>query len=172
MGSQEKIKTTFERNAKALKLRPSVGQGTAVTKVRMRDGLTCDIEDGPWRLTVDMAEKGGGNNAGPNPGVYGRASLGSCLTLSYIMWAAKMDVPLDALEVEVQADYDARSYHGIDDVRPGYSEIRYVVRVTSSAPETDVIRMLDASDAHCDFLHDFSESHTIPRTVQFTPAGS
>lgn len=42
----------------------SRGQGTAVTKVPLRDGLTCDIEDGPWKLTADEAPGQGGNSAG------------------------------------------------------------------------------------------------------------
>ncbi len=31
----EQIKAVLDRNAKALELRPSIGQGTAVTKVRL-----------------------------------------------------------------------------------------------------------------------------------------
>ena len=49
----ERLKSTFERNAKAMTLRPSLGQSTARTKVTLRDGLTCDVEDGNWKLTVD-----------------------------------------------------------------------------------------------------------------------
>lgn len=166
MQTAERIREAFERNAKALELRPSIGQGTAVTRVRVADGFTCQVEDGPWKLTVDLAEKSGGNNQGPNPGVMGRAALGSCLAVTYVMWAAKLGVPLDALEVEVQADYDARGYHGIGDVRPGYGEIRYIVRVKSPAPDTEVMKMLDAADAHCDYLHVFAEPQQVRREVR------
>jgi hypothetical protein len=106
--SQDQIRTAIERNVKAVTLRPSVGQGTAVTKATLRDGLTCDVQEGPWTLVAGMTEKYGGTNAGPNPGVYGRAALGSCLVLGYAMWAARLGVPLDALEVEVHASYDVR----------------------------------------------------------------
>ena len=47
------IKQVFERNASAIALRPSLGQGTAVTRVKLRDGLTCDVEDGNWKLTME-----------------------------------------------------------------------------------------------------------------------
>lgn len=171
MQRTEKIREAFERNAKALGLRPSVGQGTAVTRVSVCDGFACKVEDGPWQLTVDMAEKSGGTNTGPNPGVLGRAALGSCLALTYVMWAAKLGVPLDALQVEVQADYDARGYHGVGNVRPGYNEIRYVVRVASKAPDEEVLRMLDAADAHCDYLAVFSEPQKVRREVQLNRTG-
>jgi uncharacterized OsmC-like protein len=169
MDDSEKIKAALERNVQAVSLRPSVGQGTAVTKVRLRPGLACEVEEGPWRLTVGMTEKYGGSNAGPNPGIYGRAALGSCLAVGYAMWAARLGVPLDALEVEVQADYDLRGELGVSaDVHPGYSEMRYVVRVESQAPESDVLRVLDTADQHSSYRDDFSRAIPLRRQVKLT----
>jgi uncharacterized OsmC-like protein len=143
------IRTAVERSAKAVSLRPSVGQGTAVTKVRLRDGLACDIQEGPWTFLAGMTDKYGGTNEGPNPGVLGRAALGSCLALGYAMWAARLGVPIDSLEIEVHADYDVRGELGVaDEVRPGYSGIRYVVTVSSPATEADIHRWLDIADRY------------------------
>jgi uncharacterized OsmC-like protein len=145
----KQVASTLERNVKAVTLRPSVGQGTAVTKATLRDGLACEIQEGPWTLVAGMTEKYGGSNAGPNPGVYGRAALASCLTIGYAMWAARLDVPIESLEVEVHADYDVRGELGVDDaVRPGYSQIRYVVSVKSSAPSEQIHRWLDIADRY------------------------
>src|SRR5712692_7767785 len=99
MERTEQIRQSFERNAKAMALRPSIGQGTAVTKVRLRDGLTCDVEDGNWKMTVDASQKSGGDGRGPDPGVYGRTALGSCLAIGYMFWAAKLGVTFSSLEV-------------------------------------------------------------------------
>lgn len=167
--TMERIRRAFERNTKALSLKPTLGRGTAVTRVTMREGLTLEVTDGPWKLAVDMGEKSGGNNTGPNPGVLGRAALGSCLTINYLLWAARLGVPLRSLEVEVQADYDSRGYHGVGNVTPGYNEIRYVVRVGSDAPEADVMRWLDEADAHCDYLFVFSKPQTVRRSVELNP---
>ena len=53
-----------------------------------------------------------------------------------------MGIPLESLEVEVQADYDVRGEFGVaDDVPPGYTGLRYIVRVESPAPESEVIKM-------------------------------
>ncbi len=171
MEELERIRTVFERNAKALEKRPSLGQGTATTTVRMIDGFTCEIEDGPWKLAVDMGAKSGGGDTGPNPGVYGRATLGSCLTLTYVMWAARLGVPISSLQVEVQADYDARGSHGVGDLVPGYEAIRYTVRVESPASEDEVQAMLDTADAHCDFLHVFRDPQPVERTVEISAVG-
>jgi len=162
----KQIKTAFERQAKALSIRPTIGQGTAVTKARVRDGLTCDIEDGRWRLTADMSEKHGGGGAGPDPGVFGRAALASCLAMSYVRWAAKLDIPLNNVEVEVQADYDARGEMGVAEVSPGYSEVRYLVTIDSPASEADITRLLDTADAHTPYFDIFSKPQKMRREVK------
>jgi uncharacterized OsmC-like protein len=166
----EHVRTVFERNAKALRLRPSVGQGTAVTKVRWVDGLRCEIEEGPWKLVTDMSAKSGGENAGPNPGILGRAALGSCLAIGYTLWSAWRGVPITSLEVEVQAGYDSRSLYGVEGGRPGYSSIRYIVKVESPAPEEEVIRLLDEADAQSDYLHVFRDPQSVQREVVFRRA--
>ena len=161
----EKIKSAFERNAKALTLEPSRGRATGSSKVRMKSGLVCEIEEGRWRLTADMPEGAGGTATAPTPGVYGRAALGSCLAMGYTMYAAKLGVPIDALEIEIHADYDDGGLFGIGDASPGYSEVRYVVTVESSAPEADVLRVLDEADAHSPYLHVFRCAQKCTRDV-------
>ena len=166
MERTELIKTTFERNAKAMALRPSLGQGTARTKVTLRDGLTCDVEDGNWKLTVDASPKSGGDGRGPDPGVYGRAALGSCLAIGYRLWAAKLGVEIKTVEVEVQADYDSGPHYGVSDDPPGYRQVRYIVTVESDAPEADVLKVLDTADARSPVRDDFARALDLRREVQ------
>jgi uncharacterized OsmC-like protein len=65
------------------------------------------------------------------------------------MWAARLGVAIDALEVEVHADYDVRGELGVnDEIRPGYSQIRYVVSVSSPATEDEIARWLDIADRY------------------------
>ena len=64
MADEKSIKLSFERQGKAVGLRPSLGQRTVVSKARMADGLKCEVEEGPWKLTADMAEEGGGEGSG------------------------------------------------------------------------------------------------------------
>lgn len=166
------IREAFERQAKALRLRPGIGKGTASTSARVVDGMTCQVEDGEWKLTVDMPEKHGGGNRGPNPGVLGRAALASCTAIGYVRWGAKLGVPIDSLEVEVEADYDVRGEMGVDDdIPPGYTEIRYVVRVTSPATEEEVLAVLDAADEHSSYLDNYSRGVALSRRVELSRPG-
>jgi len=166
-----RIRETLERNAKAVSLRPSVGQNTARTSVRLQPGLTCEIEEGAWKLTVAMSEKMGGSNAGPNPGVMGRAALGSCLALGYGMWSARLGVPLTSLQVEVEADYDSRGELGVDpSIPPGYLQVLYIVSVESPAPREDVERLIDHADQCSAFLDVYRRAHDVRRLLKIKEA--
>jgi uncharacterized OsmC-like protein len=123
--------------------RPS-GKETGKTRVRLRPGLRCDIEDGPWKLTAGVSENSGGTSAGPDPGTFGRGALGSCLAMNYANWAAKLDVPIEAIEVEVEGDYDVRGFYGLAELPPGYSEVRYRVKIESDAPEEAIRKVWTA----------------------------
>lgn len=167
MTTHHDVKAALERNEKVVRARPSVGQGTAKTTVTLHPGLACDVEDGPWKFSVGMTEKYGGLNNAPNPGVYGRGALGACLAIGYGMWAARMDVPIRSLTVEVRASYDVRGELGVDDsIRPGYSEIVYVVTVDTPASEADVTRLLDAADRHSSWLDDLRNPVPMSREVR------
>jgi uncharacterized OsmC-like protein len=113
-----------------------------------------------------MSRKSGGSESAPNPGVLGRAALGSCLAIGYSMWAAALGIPLSSLEVAIEADYDTRGEYGVDDVRPGYREVRYIVTVGSSAPEADILRLLDTADRHSSYLAVFANPQPVRREVR------
>ena len=83
-----------------------------------------------------------------------------------MMYAAKLEVPIAKLEVEVEADYDDGALFGVTDVPPGYLEVRYTVTVESSAPRTDVLRVLDEGDKHSPYLDVFSRSQKCVREVK------
>ena len=141
--------------------------GTAVTKVTLNPGLACDVEDGPWRFSVGMTEKYGGVNNGPNPGVYGRAALGSCLAIGYGMWAARLEIPVRSLTVEVRARYDVRGELGVDpSVRPGYADVVCVVTVDTDASDAEVHRLLDTADQHSSWLDDLRNPVPVSREVR------
>ncbi len=167
--SNDEIGSLLERNAKAVSLRPSVGQFTGRTHVKLNPGLACEITDGAWKLTAGVGEKSGGTNAGPSPGVLGRGALGSCLALGYAMWASRLGVVIDSIEVDVEADYDSRGELGIsDDIPPGYSEVRYTVVVSSPASEEDVRRVIDTADKYSPYRDVFARATDLRREVRFT----
>lgn len=159
------IRRPFERNVQALTLRPAKGKGTATTTVRMTDGLTCEVEEGAWRFACDTSEKGGGHDAGPNPGTLGRGALGACLAMTLTRFAACEGIALAGLCIEVEADYDARGEYGVsDEVPPGYSAVRCIVTVESEAPEAEIARLFAEAERCTAFLDTFRRA--VPVTCE------
>jgi len=166
------VKEILDRNAQALELRPGLGRNVAVTKVRLGEGLACEVEEGEWRLNVDMSPKSGGMGTAPNPGVFGRASLGSCLAIGYAMWAARMDVPIRSLEVEVQAEFDSRAEYGVAGGKPGYGQIRCIVKVESDVPADDVRRVIEQANAGSSYLHVWRDPQDVVLDIRVNGANS
>ncbi len=158
------IRAMAERSIQLLTMKPSRGHLTCITRARLVDGLRCEIEEGPWRLAADMPAKVGGDETAPNPGVLGRAALASCLAIGIASWAARLGVPIDALEVEVQADFDARGELGMGDgIQPGYTEIRYAVAIASAAPQHLLDEVLELAERYSPYLDNFGRALTLLR---------
>ena len=82
------------------------------------------------------------------------------------MRAACLGIPIEALTVDVEADYDDGALFGTaDDVPPGYTQVRYTVTVESSAPEVDIVRMLDEADARSPYLDVFRRAQPCVRRI-------
>jgi uncharacterized OsmC-like protein len=169
MKTKKSIKTALERKRRLLERRPDVGKGGVTTSIRVRDGLTCDIEEGPWKLTADMHPKSGGRAEGPTPGTFGRAALGSCLAITYMTWASYLDIPITDLEVTVEVTYDARGMYGFEEISPGYESVHYHVRVESPAPREEILRLIDLAERNTSYLDVFARPQPVSRSLEYVP---
>jgi uncharacterized OsmC-like protein len=165
MADQETIRKIVERNIELLALKPARGHLTRTTKARLVGGLRCEIEEGPWKLAADMPAKAGGEETAPTPGTFGRGALASCLAVGIAVWAARLGVPIDAVEVEVQADFDARGELGMGDVQPGYGEVRYVVGIDSPASRQELDALVALAERHSPYLDIFARPMTLRRVL-------
>ena len=165
MSDTKKLITAHERVKKLLTIKPEKGQYTTTTKVRVRDGTTCDIEHKHWTFKADVGKEEGGNDAGPGPSVLQRGALGSCLAIGYAKYAAVLDVPINGIEVDVEADVDARGTYGLDGVEPGYKGLRYKVFIDSPAPEEKIMEVIEEADKHSPLLADFVNPVEVEREV-------
>lgn len=160
------LRLAFARCARALTRRSLLGRKTGVSRTRLRHGLICEIADGPWTLVADMPAQGGGAAAAPTPGVFGRAALGTCLAAGYMLHAARLNVPIASIEVEVEARDDEGALLGVGGATPGSLEVRYEVTVESDASEVDIRRVLDEGDAHSLHLPVFANAQKSRRAVR------
>jgi uncharacterized OsmC-like protein len=167
MADPRTIREITERNVKLLTLKSDRGHLTGVTTARIESGLRCVIEDGPWKLAADMPVKAGGDETAPTPGTLGRGALASCIAMSIALWAARKEIPVDAVQVEVQADFDARGELGMDDrIRAGYKEVRYVISIESPASADVIADLLETAERYSPYVDVFARTQTMKRIVR------
>jgi len=167
MADPQEIREIAERNVRMLSLKRGRGHLKSVTTARIEDGLRCVIEDGPWKLSADMPVKAGGEETAPTPGTLGRGALASCLAMGIAAWAARRDIPIDAVQVEVQAGFDARGELGMDDsIPPGYQEVRCMISVDSPAPADVIAELIEVAERYSPYVDVFARSQAMKRTIR------
>jgi uncharacterized OsmC-like protein len=140
---------------------PPVSKATVKLKSTWRRGTKALIEVGTiqalgrdlfprtrrfWIMTDDPDVLGGVDSA-PTPAETLVAALAGCLTSGIASNAALFDVPLDEIDIDMEADMDFRGLLGHDkSVRNGFSDIRYTVTIKSPAPEDKVRRCKETID--------------------------
>ena len=166
MEDTDRLRTACERNLRILTAKPHKGQLTATTRASIEQGLRCEISEGDWRLTTDMPVKLGGNDTGPTPGTFGRGALASCLAMGIKMWAVRLNVPIDRVEVVVEADFDARGEVGLDGVRAGYERVRRRIAIASNATRETIMEVVDRAERHSPYLDVFASPISMGREVE------
>ena len=165
MTHQETIKKAFERCELVLKMLPFLGQKSEKVTVRSGKGLACEVECESGRYNIDMPSQVGGAGTAPTPGEYEAGALGSCVSIMTRMWAAKLEVPIISIKVEVEYEADRRFLFDIGDVAPHWKSLSYKITIESSAPEEDVMRVLDLAHRQSHVRGDFEHAFDIKRTV-------
>ncbi len=118
---------------------PSKARFSFSTKTHWKGGAQTETTARGRTIAADEPEAFGGQDSAADPVELLLAALASCVSIGLVTQAAKRGVDFDDFEIEVTGDLDLRGYLGLDEsVRPGYTNVQYVVRVKSDAPQ-DVI---------------------------------
>jgi uncharacterized OsmC-like protein len=97
---------------------------TGVRKLRMRD----------WTLIGDSGPSFGGYSLGPSSPELLCGVISTCLTHTYLIAAATLEVPVDRVEVKVTAENNDARFLGIDTDDPPVP-YNLIARVSLEAPE-------------------------------------
>lgn len=118
------------------------------------------------QFTVDEPRALGGGDSAANPVEYALASLGSCQAITYRVWAAQLGVELDKVEIEIDGDIDLRGFFGVDErIRPGFNNVRILVRLIGPEPAARYEELAAAVDAHCPVLDLFRNPVRVERQL-------
>lgn len=173
MTDNQAIKQARERAARTFQARPSLARSTSVTRARLTEGCHCEISEDAWSLAADMPTEVGGTDKAPTPGVLGRGALASCYAIGIASLAADRGIRLDALSVEVQADWDVRGWIIPEtDIAPGYSQIRIIAEIESPASDADIRALVRDAERQSPYVDVYRRANDVVTDVVLNRAAA
>jgi uncharacterized OsmC-like protein len=159
------LKARFEHKSAALLEKPPLAASVGRARVDIAYGLACEVDLEERCLRVDLPRSEGGTGSGPHPGQLMRASLGACLVMGYRLWAARLDVELADVHLELRCEYDERGQLGVAaDVAIGWRCIHWVVTLVSDAADAELLRVVDTAHRYSPMLANLARE--ITRTFE------
>jgi uncharacterized OsmC-like protein len=126
--------SAFDATRSAVAEDIALGRGSFRTETSWEDGARARTVARSFSIETDEPALLGGTDQAVDPMELLLSSVGTCLTIGWVTHAARRGVDFHDLRIDVVGDYDLRGYLGLDEeVRPGFTSLRYTVRVDSDA---------------------------------------
>jgi uncharacterized OsmC-like protein len=158
--THETTSTTAQPQLIRPEVRTTLVVGTA-TEVR--------VQASSHAFTIDEPAGLGGTDKGANPVEHLLAALGSCQVITFQVWAQKLGIQLDEVDIALTGEIDLRGFFGeAEGVRPGFQSID--VSVQLSGPETAerYEELTQAVEEHCPVLDGLG--NTVPVRTTYAVA--
>ncbi|MGH2557483.1 MAG: OsmC family protein [Thermomicrobiales bacterium] len=166
----QKREALLERREKAANSEGGPHTLSAFVRAEGRSGVRrISIRD--HYVISDSGPDFAGYNLGPSSPELQLGVLGSCLTHVFLIQAADLEVPLDALAVEVTGELDSRAGKlGYEHIPRYPQNINYTVRLESPAPPEAIAELHTAVERACPILNLLVNPQQINGTVIQTTA--
>jgi hypothetical protein len=109
------LRSAQERAISIIRRKQSAAFHSAKASGRLGEGLRCTVSSDELDVTMDMPEAFGGDGSAPSPGFFVRAGLIGCVAIGIKMTAAREGIPLEAVDVDVEMDFDEGAMFGLGD---------------------------------------------------------
>lgn len=161
MGWNEVARAAQERVISIFAAKPAAALDLAKGSARLDQGFTCTYSQDGHSVTMDMPEVMGGGGEGPSPGFYGRAGLTGCLAIGIRMSANREGIDINAIEVDVEQDFDNRGMFGVPGCPAQPIETRLKILIDSPAPAEVLDRLVARTLEHDPWYLAFRDSQRI-----------
>ena len=166
----EALRGLLDASATALEAHPAAAVIRPSTSTRLVAGTATrvSVRTGGHAFTIDEPSALGGTNLGANPVEHLLSSLGACQVITYQLWAAKLGVVVDSVEVDVSGDLDLHGFFGLDEaVRPGFQSIEVTVRLSGPESIERYVELTAAVDAHCPILDNLANGVPVRSSYSY-----
>lgn len=165
----DRLAVALHASVTALESSPST---PATIRPRVRTALVggtptrVQAHAGQHAFTIDEPATLGGDDTGASPVEHLLAALGSCQVISYQVWAARLGIVIDTIDIDVTGALDVRGFFGISDsVRPGFASVH--VEAFIAGPETPerYAELTELVERYCPVLDILSNGVSVTSNV-------
>ena len=148
-----------------LKADPNVGtnHNRALTRV-----ISDFVGEGKVRDHIFISDEPparGGTDKGPSPLEYFIAGFSLCQQVLFILYAARLGIDLDSLEIDADGVVPARGQHGFKGFKPGITEINYKIRVGSKESKEKIMKLVETVEKYCPAVNTLKEPPALNRKI-------
>jgi len=161
--SQESVKKALSDMIGMVSSNPSAAKVVFRATTNLEDDVRCSakVRDFPV-MTIDEPPELGGGDAGMNPVELVLVALGTCQEIMFAAYASFMGIKLDECKVEVKGYLDLRGLLSIDpSVAPGYQNIVYETKISSSASDAALVQLIEVVESHCPVMDILARAQNI-----------
>jgi uncharacterized OsmC-like protein len=124
------------------------------------------VKAGEHAFTIDEPPALGGTDLGANPVEHLLAALGACQVITYQVWAEKLGIQLDSVDVDLAGDIDLRGFFGAaPGVRPGFQSVEVQVQLKGPESQEKYDELVDVVERHCPVLDNLGNPVPVSATV-------
>ena len=152
--SQASLKEALSKTVAGIQQNPLMSRVVFEAETALVEGVRCTGKVRNFApIIVDEPPELGGQDKGANPVELLLVALGSCQEIMYAAMASMMGIKLDECKVNLKGSLDLKGLFGMDPaIPPGYQKITYETILTSSAPEEELRKLIEAVESHCPVL--------------------
>lgn len=163
--TQDSLDTAVREFEQNLRAQPGSGAATFTADGHATGQVSSTVRVGKYTLKVDEPRDLGEDTA-PSPVEYALAGLLSCQLVTYKVWASKLGIQLDDVELTVDGDIDLGGFFGVgENIRPGFGRVRVNVRLTGPESQQRYAQLQDAVDEHCPVLDLLRNPTAVQTTI-------
>lgn len=129
------------------------------------------VRSGTHEYTIDEPPALGGKNLAASPVDHVLAALGSCNVITYQVWAAKLGIIIETIDITLEGELDVQGFFGLNpNVRSGFQSIDMAVKITGPETNERYADLTQLVNEHCPVLDVLTAGVPVRATVSYNEA--
>ena len=145
---------------------PALGQTTIRAVAKLLEDLHIEARVGKFHLESDEPAARGGTDLGPTPLQYFLAGAAFCLLTQIARFAPLYDVPLEEVQADVRAEFNAADKFVTDGGHGAFEQVTYSITVRSNAPPERVRLLIEHAERACHAAQSLRQPVPVSLEVQ------